>query len=43
MAYYEKMWAKMQKDEHGLVDAKSMGMVDGMMQDKATSKDRMPH
>ena len=43
MAYYEKMCAKKLKDEHGLVDAKSMGMVDGMMQDKATSKDRMPH
>jgi hypothetical protein len=43
MAYYEKMWMKMKKDENGLVDAKSMRMVDGMMQGKATSKDNMPH
>ena len=43
MAYYEKMWMKMKKDENGLVDAKSMRMVDGMMQGKAPSKDNMPH
>jgi Ca2+-binding EF-hand superfamily protein len=34
MAYYEKMWTKMKKDENGMVDAKSMAMVGGMMQDK---------
>jgi hypothetical protein len=39
MAYYEKMWMKMQKDENGMVDVKAMSMGDGMMQDKATSKD----
>jgi hypothetical protein len=32
MAYYEKMWIKMKKDENGMVDAKSMAMVGGMMQ-----------
>jgi Ca2+-binding EF-hand superfamily protein len=32
MAYYEKMWTKMKKDENGMVDAKSMAMVGGMMQ-----------
>lgn len=37
MAYYEKMWTKIKKDENGTVDVKSMGMGDGMMQDKATS------
>jgi hypothetical protein len=30
---------KLKKDQNGMVDATSMGMVDGMMQDKATSKD----
>ena len=34
MAYYQKMWIKMKKDENGMVDAKSMAMVGGMMQDK---------
>ncbi len=43
MAYYEKMWMKMKKDENGMVDVKSMGMGDGMMKDKATSKDSMSH
>jgi hypothetical protein len=43
MAYYEKMWTTMKKDENGMVDLKSMGMGDGMMQDKATSKDSMSH
>jgi hypothetical protein len=43
IAYYEKMWMKMKKDENGMVDVKSMGMGDGMMQDKATSKDSMSH
>ena len=42
-AYYEKMWMKLKKDENGMVDVKSMGMGDGMMQDKATSKDSMSH
>jgi hypothetical protein len=26
MAYYEKKWTKMKKDENGMVDAKSMRM-----------------
>jgi hypothetical protein len=39
MAYYGKVWMKLKKDQNGMVDATSMGMVDGMMQDKATSKD----
>ena len=43
IAYYEKMWMKMKKDENGMVDVKSMGMGDGMMQDKATSKDSISH
>jgi hypothetical protein len=43
MAYYEKMWTTMKKDENGMVDLKSMGMGDGMMKDKATSKDSMSH
>lgn len=34
MAYYQKMWIKMKKDENGMVDAKSMAMDDGMMHDK---------
>jgi len=43
MAYYEKMWMKLKKDHNGMVDAKSMGMVGGMMQDKARSKDDASH
>jgi hypothetical protein len=37
------MWMKMKKDENGMVDVKLMGMGDGMMQDKATSKDSISH
>jgi hypothetical protein len=37
------MWMKMKKDENGMVDVKSMGMGNGMMQGKATSKDSMSH
>jgi hypothetical protein len=43
MAYYEKIWMKMKKDENGMVDVKSMTMADGMMQDEATSKDNTSH
>jgi hypothetical protein len=43
MACYEKMWTTMKKNENGMADLKSMGMGDGMMKDKATSKDSMSH
>ncbi len=41
MAYYEKKWIKMKKDENGMVDLKSMAMADGMMHEESTSKEDM--
>jgi hypothetical protein len=39
MAYYDEIWMKLKKDENGMVDARSMTMVDGVMQDKMMPED----
>jgi hypothetical protein len=43
MAYYEKRWMQLKKDQNGMVDPKSMTMAHGMMQDRVMPNDDMSH
>ena len=43
MAYYEKRWLQLKKDENGLVDPKSMRRTHGMMQDRVMPNDSTSH
>jgi EF hand len=43
IAYYEKRWMKPKKDENGMVDAKSVRMVDRTMHDRVKSTDCVSH